>query len=286
MRWIAIMAFFLVLTGSALAAGSDGQYLAVYDEIVQADVLLKSGHSKAAALRYIQAQTDLQKFQSDHPTWKPDIVKFRLDYLTDKIHSLAKFLSSTDAPPAVAPAPARPSAVVQPPAVVQPSDAALTQQNAGLQEQVRSLSDANAELQEKLKEAAESEKKLAAANQELELLKAARAEASVQNADLKARAEAMEKKLAAANQELESLKAARAEESAQNADLKARAEAMENRARKELAMAEEAAAESKKIVAAANQELESLKAAHAAEGNTNADLKARAEAMEKNPGRK
>src|ERR1039458_1044378 len=33
MRWMAILAFFLVLTGSTLAAGSDEQYLDIYNEI-------------------------------------------------------------------------------------------------------------------------------------------------------------------------------------------------------------------------------------------------------------
>jgi len=60
MRWLAILAFFLVLTGSALAAGSDEQYLDIYNEILQGDGLMQSGHSEDAALRYLQAQTDLQ----------------------------------------------------------------------------------------------------------------------------------------------------------------------------------------------------------------------------------
>jgi pyruvate-formate lyase-activating enzyme len=145
----------------------------------------------------------------------------------------------------------------------------------------------------------QSEKKLAAANKELELLRAARAAESDQNADLKARAEAMEKKaqkeaaraneaaaqsekkLAAANKQLELLRAARAAESGQNADLKARAEALEKKYQKETAQANEAVVQSEKKLAAANKELESLKTARAAESGQNADLKARAEALEK-----
>lgn len=228
MRWIAIAAFFLVLTGSALAAGSDEQYLDIYNEILQADSLGQSGHSEAAALRYLQAQTDLQKLQTEHPTWNPDIVKFRLDYLAEKLQSLGKFLPTTNAPPAAAPAPVQPSAVVQPPAAVQPSVAALAQQNAGLQEQVRSLTGANAELEGKLKEAlsvqpaAVSPAELAKAEAKINMLQKERDLLAV----------ALEQEKAANASAVSAAKAAVV--SQEIAVLKARAEADEKRSQEEV----------------------------------------------------
>jgi Tfp pilus assembly protein PilF len=252
MRWIAIAAFSALLTGSALAAGSDEQYLDIYNGILQADALLESGHSEAAAARYLQAQGDLQKLQTEHPTWNPDIVKFRLDYLAEKLQSLGKLPLATNAPPAAVPAP------VQPSAAAQPAVAALAQQIAGLQEQIRSLTDANAALQGKLKEAL-SVQPAAVSPAEL-----ARAEAKIialeKERDLVAVALDQEKGTRAS-----AVAAANAATASQEiASLKARAAADEEKSRLEIARLKEAAAESEKKLAAANQELEMLKAARPA----------------------
>ena len=281
MRWIAILALFLVLTGSAKAAGSDEQYLDIYNEILQADGLLQSGHSNTAAAKYLQAQADLQKLHQDRPSWNPDIVQFRLDYLADKLQSLAKFLPATNAPPAGEQGPVQSSspvqpAVVPPPSVsMEPSVAALTQQNAGLQAQIHSLSDANAELQGKLKEAlsvqpaAVSPDELAKAQARITMLQKER--------DLLAVALDQEKAASAS-----AVAAARAAVmSREVAALKARADADEKRAQEEVAQAKAAAAESERKLAAATQELDTLKAARAAEADENAALKARADADEK-----
>jgi tetratricopeptide (TPR) repeat protein len=252
MRWIAIAAFFLVLTGSALAAGSDEQYLDIYNQILQADSLMESGHAEGATARYLQAQTDLQKLQTEHPTWNPDIVKFRLDYVAEKLQSLGKFLPATNAPPAAVPAPVQPSAAARPPV------AAVAQQIASLQEQIRSLTDANAELQEKLKEALSVQP---AAVSPAELARAeARIVALEKERDLLAVALEQEKSAHAS-----AVSAAKAAEvSEELASLKARAAADEKNFQLEIARLKEAAAESEKKLAAASQELELLKAARPA----------------------
>jgi tetratricopeptide (TPR) repeat protein len=277
MRLIAILAGLLVLTGSALAAGSDEQYLDIYNEILQADSLQQNGHPETAATRYLQAQTDLQKLQTEHPSWNPDIVKFRLDYLSDKLQALAKFLPATNAPPATAPtAPVAPVAsTTQPSAAVESSVAALQQQNAGYQEQVRSLTVANTDLQAKLKEAlsvqpaaispedlAKAQAKIIALQKERDLLAVAleNEKASKVSAIAQAKADAT---------------------AATVADMKAQAEAEGKKAQAELAMAKEAAAASEKKLADATKELEDLKAARAAEADQNAALKARTAAEEK-----
>jgi tetratricopeptide (TPR) repeat protein len=274
MRRIAILACLLVFTGSARAAGSDEQYLDIYNEILQADSLQQNGHSDTAALRYLQAQADLQKLQKEHPSWNPDIVSFRLDYLSDKLQALAKFLPATNAPPSAAPAPAEPSATAE------SSLAALQQQNAGYQEQVRSLTVANTDLQEKLKEAlsvqpaaispeelAKAEAKIVALQKERDLLAVALEQEKANNASAIAAAIADEKKksqdelaqseqqLADAKKELEDLKAARAAEADETA-------AAKKKAQEDLAQLQDAGTESEKIMAAVNKELELLKAAH------------------------
>ena len=310
MKWIAIMAFLLVLTCPARAAGSDDQYLEVYNEILQADGLAESGQFAAAALTYIQAQTDLRDFQARHPASNSELVNFRLEYVAEKIRSLSKYLPSTNAPPVFAPPP------VQPSVMAQPSNAAVTQQIAGLQEQIRSLIDANTELQGKLKEAlsvqpaavspaelARAEAKILVLEKEKDLLtvgldqeNAARAsamtapKAAVSDQEIatrKARADAIEEKsrkeLAEANKELELLRAERREKaptaevakqiSEERDQLKAQqAEVAKDEA--QIARLTEALLGAEKKMAAANSELDTLKAAHVAEAHSAEEAKA------------
>ncbi len=143
MRWIASLALFLVFVGVALAAAPDDQYLDVYNEILQADSLLKDGQTPAAATKYLEAQTRLQKLKEVNPDWNPEVVTFRLQYLADQLKGLG-----TVSPPAKAPA----ASPVAPVAASRPG-AALEQQIAALQEQVRALTEAKGELESKLKEA-------------------------------------------------------------------------------------------------------------------------------------
>ena len=185
-------------------------------------------------------------------------MKFRLDYLAEKLQSLGKFLPSTNAPPAAVPAPLQPAAVV-PSAAAQPSIATLAQQIAGLQEQIRSLTGANAELEAKLKEAlsvqpaavspaelARAEAKIIALEKERDLLAVALDQEKAAHAGAVSAA-----KTADASQEI--------------ADLKARAAADEKKSRLEIVRLKEAAAESEKKLAAANKELELLHAARPVE---------------------
>jgi tetratricopeptide (TPR) repeat protein len=137
MRWIASLTLLLALAGSVLAAGTDDQYLEIYNQILQADALQQGGHQDMAAVKYRDAQTALERLHAEHPGWNDTVVSFRLGYLAEKVHELAQYLpAGTNAPPAVAPAALTPQ-----------------QQTAALQEQINSLTAANGQLQEKLKEA-------------------------------------------------------------------------------------------------------------------------------------
>jgi hypothetical protein len=291
MRWIAIAVCLLVLTGSVRAAGSDEAYLNIYNEILQADGLLEGGHSEQAAQQYLQAQGDLQKLHQDHPSWNPDIVQYRLDYLADKLQSLAQYLpnANTNTPPAAATAPAAPNApatapvapaapAVQAPAAPPPEIADLMQQNAALKEQVRTLTDANGELQSKLKEAlsvqpaavspdelAKAQEKITMLEKERDLLTVALAQEKAANASAVAAA-----KSAAVNDEIAAVNARAAAEIAKYKD--------------EADRAKQAELEAEKQLAAANQQLEAMKAAQSATADENAALRARAEADEKQAG--
>jgi Tfp pilus assembly protein PilF len=269
MRWIVSLAFLCFLTGAALGAGSDEQYLDIYNEVLLGDSLLQGGHPESAAPRYIQAQSELQKLQADHPSWNPDIVKFRLAYLAGKIQELQKYLPSTNAEPAVVTAPTAPVAT---PAAPLSEVAALKQQNAGYQEQVRVLSTSNAELSDKLKEAlsvqpaAISPDELAKAQAKIVILQKERDLLAV----------ALEHEKTSHTAALVAAKTAAVKEVA--AQDKSRAGAELKKAKEELEIARADAAASEKKLAEASHELESLKARYALESGQQADAKAQAEA--------
>lgn len=311
MKWIAIGAIFFSLAGFVHAAGSDEQYLDIYNEILQADSLNDGGHPDTAASHYLKAQGDLQKLQADHPYWNPDVVKYRLDYLAEKLQGLKKFLPrSNSAPPnAVAEsAPVTNSALADAQATI----AALKQQNAGFQQQLRALNDANSELQGKLKEAltiqpaavspgevARDEARIVSLEKERDLLSVALAQekashsasmpaaSAVENADkkiseLKARfaAELRRSKLELAAAQGQAAAAERKFVAAgkQLQELKASTEADKKQMQEELAQLRAAKAESDKVIADANKELQELRAAHGPEIHAAGETKPSSEA--------
>src|SRR5271166_2321690 len=99
MRWIAVLALSLVLTGTSRAAGPDEQYLDIYNEIIQADHLQQNGRAAEAAADYQKAQTALKKLKDANPAWNNEVVNFRLDYLAGQLQSLAKAAAPATAPP-------------------------------------------------------------------------------------------------------------------------------------------------------------------------------------------
>lgn len=254
MRWIAILACFFVLTGAALAAGSDEQYLDVYNEILQGDALLQGGRPDAAAVQYQQAQTDLLKLHADHPSWNPDIVNFRLQYLADQLKSLGK-TPATNAPPVTATNAPSPAAVPAP-VSVGPTVADLEHENAALRDQVRSLTDANAELQAKLKEA-------------LSVQPAAVSPAELDKANAKILALQKERDLLSVALEQEKAANANSVSAAKFETLinqltvaRAAAEADAKKSREKLAQLTEVLTQAEEKLATANSQLDALKAAH------------------------
>jgi tetratricopeptide (TPR) repeat protein len=153
---------FAALLGLALAVAlptaraqqnPDDQYLAIYNQMQQADTLQASGQPRQALAGYTQALAGLQKFQKMFPYWDPEIIAYRLSYLADKVNGLAAQFpavpqSATATNAAVNPAPPAASAV---PAATPATDAEA-QLNA-LRAQVQNLQADNETLQAKLKEA-------------------------------------------------------------------------------------------------------------------------------------
>jgi tetratricopeptide (TPR) repeat protein len=147
MRWIASLVLFLALAGVTHAAGPDDQYLDIYNEISAADSLQQNGQPQAAASKYVDAQARLRRIKEVFPDWNPDVVGFRLQYISDKLVALGNLATPAPAPVTSSTAPAAPVAPAAHP------EAAYEQQIAALREQVRSLLEERTELGNKLKEA-------------------------------------------------------------------------------------------------------------------------------------
>jgi tetratricopeptide (TPR) repeat protein len=141
MKRIATVTLLLVLAGGVLAAGPDEDYVAIYNQIQQADTLDQAHQWPAAAARYQQAYEALRTFSAEHPSANVAAVKYRLEYLAEKLQEkeLAPYVSLTNA---VA-VPAKPATPVTP-----------QQQSAMLQEEIRALTNANAQLEMQLRDAA------------------------------------------------------------------------------------------------------------------------------------
>jgi tetratricopeptide (TPR) repeat protein len=241
MRWIAVLALLLVLTGASRAAGPDDQYLDIYNEVLQADNLQKNGHASQAAAKYLEAQSALKRLHEEHPTWNTEIVSFRLDYVAEQLQALGKTAPAAPAPPPVAAGPVKPAPEV--------SNAAA--EISGLQEQIRSLAAANAELENKLKEAlsvqpaavnprelAKAGERVTALEKENDLLTVALQQSKADKAPVAPSPEADKtaRQLADANQAL--------------ADLKARASQETKAAQAEIGQLKDALADAQKKIAA------------------------------------
>ena len=123
--------------------GPDSDYVRVYQLMQQADTLSTGGQAQAALDKYVEAQTQLKKLQIANPTWNDKLVKFRLNYLRDRISALGSH------PPTVVPQVVAPTRVE--PKAAGSSDQG--QQNAALREQNRQLEADRGLLEAKLREA-------------------------------------------------------------------------------------------------------------------------------------
>ncbi len=150
-RFVAVLGLLLAVNLPLANAqqSSDDRYIAIYNQILQADNMDESGQTRSALAQYTQAQAELAQFQKEYPDWDPNIVKYRLQYLVGKINQLTAQFPTTSAPAAAVQAnPATPAST---------NTAAIIQQQqpsiADMQAQLQNLQTANETLQAKLKEA-------------------------------------------------------------------------------------------------------------------------------------
>ena len=85
----------LVLNTSAQNAHPDDLYLQAYELIQLGDTLQQTGQTELARQRYTEAQTNLKKLQTTHPTYSKNAVEFRMEYVQEKLKALP---ASAEAP--------------------------------------------------------------------------------------------------------------------------------------------------------------------------------------------
>ena len=155
----------LLAFGTALSArAQDDQYVKAFNLILNGDGLRDQGQGRAALAKFIEAEAELKKIKAAHPAWNPKIVKFRLDYVADRI---APLLVQFPGPP--------PAAVVQP-AGKSPAQVGLEAQVSRMNDEMVRLRTDKAKLEAQLKEALAARPadvdpaRLAAADQKIKTL--------------------------------------------------------------------------------------------------------------------
>ncbi len=109
--WTGLVAAALAAWLTVWADTTDDEYVRIYNQIQQADQLVRTGQTDQARQRYEEARQALQSLQQHQPDWNPRVVEFRLRYIAAKLAALP-------APPLSAPpeTPAQPVPATQPPA--------------------------------------------------------------------------------------------------------------------------------------------------------------------------
>ena len=88
-QWLGCLLAATLLVAPALAQEPEDIYLDIHGIIEQADLMAANGQSESAKAKYEKALTDLLDFKRTYPAWNVKVVAYRLNYLTEKIHSLS-----------------------------------------------------------------------------------------------------------------------------------------------------------------------------------------------------
>src|SRR5438552_6460780 len=81
------------------AESSDAQFVRIYLLIQDADTLAASGQASSAIEKYLDAHAALKNLQKANPSLNEKVIKFRLNYVAEKLASLNALV-----PPAKSPA--------------------------------------------------------------------------------------------------------------------------------------------------------------------------------------
>ena len=225
------------LLAIALVVHADPQdelYATYYGMLQDAEALLSKGEESAALIRYREVQEGLQKLQSAYPAYNATVVKFRLEYVTQKIGPLAaKYPDIKPTPKPVVAAPkAMPKKENVPTPVVEPEfkDTEITR----LHDRIISLQTEKIMLQKQLKDAlaaqpaavdpkelAKAEATVAGLQKERDLLKVSLEQAQAKSAKMVDPKEVAETKqqLAEANKTIASQQKGMAKLTDENASL-------------------------------------------------------------------
>ena len=126
------------------AESPDAQFVRIYKLIQDADTLSANGQAPSAIEKYLDAQTALKNLQKSSPSWNEKLIKFRLNYLAEKLSTL-----NAQAPPAKSPA-----SPIATPSTARPPDLQQNDRRLDwLNQQVRALEADKRLLEAKLREA-------------------------------------------------------------------------------------------------------------------------------------
>jgi tetratricopeptide (TPR) repeat protein len=141
---VAIFLLALALSSARAQATADDQYIVIYSLMQQADGLANAGQPRQALSEFVEVQSELQKFQKIYPDWNPNIVSFRMSYLTEKIAGLTAQIPATNSPPPM---------TISPIAAPAGASSNFTGELNSLRDRLQSLQADNTTLAAKLKEA-------------------------------------------------------------------------------------------------------------------------------------
>ncbi|MGB0581544.1 MAG: hypothetical protein ACPGVU_17745 [Limisphaerales bacterium] len=80
--------FFCLQSSQLKAADASEQYIDIFNIVMTADGLKSDGQGRQALQKYMLAERELKALQSAYSTWNPKIVRFRLQYLDERIKPL------------------------------------------------------------------------------------------------------------------------------------------------------------------------------------------------------
>jgi tetratricopeptide (TPR) repeat protein len=144
-RLLSLMGALLVgISFAARAESPDAQFVRIYKLIQDADTLIANGQAPSAIEQYLDAQTALKNLQKVNPSWNEKVIKFRLNYVAEKLSTL-----NAQAPPAKSP----PSPTATTPTARLPEPQQNDSRLDGLNQQVRTLEADKRLLEAKLREA-------------------------------------------------------------------------------------------------------------------------------------
>ncbi len=96
MKWFLLSALLFVLGATAHGQSADEAYLRLYNTLQQADTLNQNGQYRAAAEKYLEVQNGLKRFPAVHPSFNQKIVSYRLNYVTQRLESIVRYLPPTE----------------------------------------------------------------------------------------------------------------------------------------------------------------------------------------------